>query len=102
MTDEVKTTRHELRKCPACGYELDTSNSLSGASQGPGPGDVTVCIDCGVLLEFGEGMEYVLLEDEELKRKNFAPGERENLRQIVETIREMVTKRKMVERHTSN
>jgi hypothetical protein len=41
--------------CPACGRTLDGALAMAHDGAGPSPGDVTVCIDCEALLEFGEG-----------------------------------------------
>lgn len=46
---------HRLResKCPACGSRLDAASGLRGtAVPKPKPGDITLCIDCGQVMEF--------------------------------------------------
>lgn len=61
---------HEVEpaKCPACGYVLDAASNVDGATAGPAPGDLTVCIGCGTILAFTESMQMVVLEQLDLDR----------------------------------
>jgi hypothetical protein len=42
--------------CPICGGLLKRATALENPIAVPKPGDVTVCIDCGGWLVFGEGL----------------------------------------------
>lgn len=46
-------------RCPACGRRVEEASgvTLGGeAIPGPSPGDLTVCIGCGALLAFADGL----------------------------------------------
>lgn len=58
------------QKCPHCGYVCDRTSDTFGETQGPGPGDVSVCLRCTEVAFF----------DEELKLRRPLPIELENLR----------------------
>lgn len=49
----MKTFRMTIQLCPQCGYELDASTKVQGDKGGPVEGDVTVCIRCASVLQFG-------------------------------------------------
>jgi hypothetical protein len=42
--------------CPCCGHDFDCTASLETDTPTLGPGDVAVCIRCGVALRFNEDM----------------------------------------------
>ena len=42
-------------KCPGCGAACDASTNLLG-KQGPEPGDVSICLYCGMLMKFTDDM----------------------------------------------
>lgn len=42
--------------CTACGKLLDSAACVGEDDMVPNPGDFTVCIGCGHLMVFGEGM----------------------------------------------
>lgn len=50
--------RHDPITCPSCECAtLEHSARLGGVGTGgPGPGDYTVCAECGEFLRFGEGL----------------------------------------------
>jgi len=46
-------------RCPACSYEMDAATCVdeNGTKRSrPKPGDVSVCIKCGAILEYSENM----------------------------------------------
>jgi hypothetical protein len=45
------TTQLKATPCPECRYKLDAATAAFSHAK-PGPGDVTVCINCAALLEF--------------------------------------------------
>lgn len=46
--------------CPCCGHRLNASVDLDvGGLHTPRPGDITVCMYCGKVLEFGDALELV-------------------------------------------
>ncbi len=47
--------------CPSCGYMMDTATHTADGSDdgdGPAPGDYGMCVSCGELLCFDDGMNY--------------------------------------------
>lgn len=46
------TVQLRASPCPACGYKLDAASSLDGTLREAGPGDLTICINCGEALAF--------------------------------------------------
>lgn len=43
-------------KCPVCGHLLDAATPVDGVGR-PGPGDVTVCIECLSCLRYTDDMQ---------------------------------------------
>jgi hypothetical protein len=52
--------------CPTCGRNLNAVGVLDAPAPMPMPGDVTVCLECGALLEFGEGLTLTLVPESKL------------------------------------
>ena len=48
MTTRLPNKPH----CPVCRKMLDAASALDGSNDGPTPGDVTICINCGMVLKF--------------------------------------------------
>ena len=44
-------------RCTQCGAQLDCATPTSGSEAPPKPGDLSVCLYCGVVLCFGDAME---------------------------------------------
>lgn len=44
--------------CPTCGYVLDSATCVEG-DHNPKPGDVSVCLKCGEVLQFNESLAVV-------------------------------------------
>lgn len=42
-------------KCPLCKYKMDSSTGI-GCDTSPKVGDITLCLNCGAILEFDELM----------------------------------------------
>jgi|WetSurMetagenome_2_1015567.scaffolds.fasta_scaffold696780_2 hypothetical protein len=58
ITDEMFA--HASRPCPICGELLDRLSEPEGKpTEGPKPGDVTVCLYCAGVLEIDENLEYI-------------------------------------------
>jgi hypothetical protein len=53
--------------CPACLKLVDAATSMAKDAQ-PKKGDLTICVYCGTLLQFGEFMRLSALSDEELRQ----------------------------------
>jgi len=62
---EVKTTELEKTSCPCCDYELDRASSFEGKV--PKEGDVSMCIKCGIMLEFDSDGGMIKIKPETLK-----------------------------------
>ena len=55
--------------CPACGFEADAaSQAVQDDEPGtavPKPGDLSLCVHCGVALQFGDALQLHILTDDE-------------------------------------
>jgi hypothetical protein len=51
--------------CLACGNVLDAADNLTGKRK-PKSGDISVCIDCGHIMAFGEDLSFRPLTDAEM------------------------------------
>jgi hypothetical protein len=58
---------HEVKgnQCLYCGKELDMAAGIN-TEDGPGTGDITVCLTCGHLMAFGEDLALRKLTDTEI------------------------------------
>lgn len=45
--------------CPQCGYRLDAASMADGGLDAPGPGDSSVCLNCGQILIFDDQLLQV-------------------------------------------
>jgi hypothetical protein len=73
--------------CPGCARKADGAASLAGKGA-PSPGDLTVCIGCGIILVYATAMTLRRATHEELEA--LAPETAEDLRRVrraVETFR---------------
>ncbi len=55
--------------CTNCGKELDGATAvgnLASEAPTPKPGDVTICLECGHIMAFGDGLQLRDLSDEEI------------------------------------
>lgn len=43
-------------KCPHCGYLMDTIANMKEGGRPPRQGDFSLCLNCGTIFIFGEGM----------------------------------------------
>ncbi len=59
-----------LRKCLGCGEEMDYAAPLPGDDdlRGPRPGDLSLCMYCGLLMAFDEELEVRLMTPQEAAR----------------------------------
>lgn len=60
-----------LQECPACGYQMDRASGVNTEAK-PSCGDLTVCIDCGAICEFGRDLEMVLVAPELLPGADYS------------------------------
>lgn len=58
--------------CPHCGEELDVASGL-GTQDGPKPGDISLCIDCGGVNIFDENLKPRLPTQEENQKAEQNP-----------------------------
>lgn len=63
MTEIVDTHRIDAGACLKCHAPMTASTSVDGTSA-PEPGDVTVCLYCGHLMEFGADLKLIEPSDE--------------------------------------
>lgn len=60
-----RISRTPAALCPACGYQVDAASSLEGDDR-PGPGDISLCLRCAAILEFGADLRPVAASAETL------------------------------------
>jgi hypothetical protein len=68
-----KHTRVPLSKCPMCAYEMDCATCVENKEQLPKPNDVTLCIKCGEVLVFTEGLALRLPTEKEYQEYGTDP-----------------------------
>lgn len=56
----------EPPSCPTCSAVLDGCSTMHDDSEGPQPGDPTICIKCSDVLVFTEGMGLRRIEKKDL------------------------------------
>lgn len=61
----METVHLKASRCPNCGKKLD---ACSGLDRGPGPGDLTVCIECSALVRFDDDMQLTGFSEDEADR----------------------------------
>lgn len=66
----MRTTRVPTSRCPACDTRLSAATDFFAAGV-PQEGDVTVCLECGVVLRFGP--DLVLERLTEAARQALSP-----------------------------
>jgi hypothetical protein len=59
------TFRTKMQLCPKCGETLDAATKVQGDQGGPEEGDLTACVKCASVLQFGRELKLrvVRLED---------------------------------------
>ncbi len=57
-------TRTTETSCPKCKTRLDAATSIDTRAQ-PKPGDVTICIECGLLMTFTPELDLRAMTNEE-------------------------------------
>jgi hypothetical protein len=77
------------RSCPLCEKHLDGPASSTG-TEGPDPGDLTVCAHCGIALVFEEGLALrQLTRKEEVKLDNETRRQLMRVRNVINRARNM-------------
>lgn len=61
--------------CPCCGAKLDAVSGISDEGSIPEPGDFSICLYCGTILEYEEGFFLHVASDESLSRLNASEPE---------------------------
>ena len=64
--------------CLKCGKEMSAATNVKGEG-GPEVGNVTVCLYCGHVMEFGPGLVLIELRDETIKE---IAGDKDLLRAV--------------------
>jgi hypothetical protein len=59
-------TRVPKCKCPSCGTELDAATDVLNRAATPNPGDITICLRCGLLMRFKDDMTLRQLTGKEM------------------------------------
>lgn len=53
-------------KCPKCGYGHDVHTSITDPGAKPSKGDISMCLACGSILIYGEGLVLHEASEDEL------------------------------------
>jgi hypothetical protein len=54
-------------KCPNCQHSMDGAADLAGdVDSGPSPGDLSVCLHCATMLQFGPELQLELISPDTL------------------------------------
>ena len=61
--DGTVTTLLPESACPACDYKMDACTNLDGQSV-PSEGDVSICFNCGAILEFTADLMLEMISEE--------------------------------------
>lgn len=59
---KMLTFKMGIQLCPKCGYTFDAATKLEGDKGIPESGDLTVCIGCASMLEFGPDLKLSIVE----------------------------------------
>lgn len=57
--------------CPVCRKMLDAASALDGSNDGPTPGDVTVCINCGMVLKFTQTLGLAIATPQDVNELSY-------------------------------
>lgn len=77
-------TIHEIEgnPCPHCGHALNHCADLGGSDEPPRPGDLSLCVQCGNILEFDDTLRRRAIPLDQLRELlDEQPQLREMLRQ---------------------
>jgi hypothetical protein len=77
-------SRMPMQLCPRCGYTLDAATHSEGLERKPKPGDITMCAQCQLPLQFGEGLKLESLDLDELEKEH--PLEAAQMRKLIATV----------------
>lgn len=81
--------------CQCCGKKLDGASSLQDETAVPSPGDFSICLYCGTILEYEEGFFLHVASDESLSRLNSEePEVYQQLIQVQLVIKQMILEKK--------
>ncbi len=61
----MKTTKHKTTKCPTCGIDLNASSHKDSA---PSEGDLSICCECGEILQYGADLGLEAVSKKELAK----------------------------------
>lgn len=78
--------------CPFCSHVMDMASPADGETVAPTPGDVSICIRCGGLLEFDGQLHLISLSD--VKREGLDEKTREWLRRAQEAVLKLKARRR--------
>lgn len=64
----MDATRLPMDQCPTCAYRFDAATSADDKPVSPQPGDLSICLNCGEALVFGEDLRYTIATQETITR----------------------------------
>lgn len=87
----MKTTEHNHEShCPWCDYLFQASSHMTDDTAVPGPGDLTICINCASVLRYDDNGLPVKIPDAELHRiMEQAPELAANIRKMQHAVKEL-------------
>jgi len=57
--------------CPTCAKLLDAATAIDGEGNSPRTGDLSVCLYCGEIIEFGDDMELIKADIDSIVQADF-------------------------------
>lgn len=72
----MRSARLAEDHCLNCGKQIDAASSYGDDARDPRAGDITICIECGHIMAFGDDLKVRALNDQEMQ---YVAGNREVL-----------------------
>jgi hypothetical protein len=82
--------------CPKCDYVFDHVTAADSEMGKPSPGDFSICLNCGVVLQFSENMTQVDASPEDFEK--LEEGDKTLILRIVHAVKSSPSFGKLVRR----
>jgi hypothetical protein len=81
-------------KCPGCGKMLEVDTAVKNPEAMPQPKDLSVCLYCGVILEFDDTLHRIALSKEQIGK--LEPEVRAEVLEIQQVIWQRIERNRVV------
>jgi len=75
-----------VNSCPGCGALLDAASNLQDIELAPKPNDISICIYCGIFLQYDNNRGLELIDDE-MKLPDEVLHQLRNIRRTITAMR---------------